>query len=94
MKEILNFIEVFRNESTEELFTECACYWFSRILVERFGGDIMYSPGEIHFATEIYGTLYDITGEIESEGYIPWESYNLSDRDEIYESCILLRGGE
>lgn len=98
MKEVIEFIKIFQSPSNEILFKECACYWFSNILSQRFNNStIMYNPDEFHFATMIEDTLYDIAGVIEdSSGYIVWDLYyrTSSDADMIYDTCILLKGGE
>lgn len=94
MSEVLEFIEVFSSPSNKILFKECACYWFSTILAQRFkNSTIMYDPHQVHFATEIDGRLYDIEGLIEDNtDYISWESYKLSadDYDLITRCCINL----
>jgi len=98
MKEILSFIQVFQSPSNERLFHDCACYWFAHILQSRFtDSHIVYDPHQVHFATEINGTIYDISGRVElDEDYVYWEDYasTSSDTDMIVEYCIELKGGE
>ena len=38
-EEILNFIKRFQNEGTIKAFTEGCCYWFAKILDDRFNFD-------------------------------------------------------
>lgn len=93
MSDILDFIKVFTSPSTTNLFTECACYWFAVILRDRFSGTIVYDPHRVHFATEINGSLYDITGHIKDTlDYINWEDYasTAEDADLIIQYCIKL----
>lgn len=89
---ILEFIKVFRSPETEELFTNCACFWFASILLLRFPkSEIMYNPETVHFATKIKGNLYDITGKLEdTEGYVAWHHYNGDDFEEVHKDCILI----
>lgn len=98
MSEVLDFIKVFNSPSNETLFTNCACYWFAHILVNRFpNSTIMYNPHQIHFAAKIRGSLYDISGRIEDdEDYLDWSEYmdTSDDADMIIENCIKLRGGD
>ena len=42
-EEILDFIAHFQRTDTIEVFTNGMCYWFAVILLERFGGDILYN---------------------------------------------------
>lgn len=98
MSEVLEFIKIFQSPSNNELFQECACYWFAKILQERFeGSSIVYNPSNIHFATKIKDRIYDISGQVEySSDYIDWEEYSTYSYDAnlIIENCILLKGGE
>lgn len=95
--EVLSFIEIFkRYPETVDLFTNCACYWFAKILHERFPSSyIVYNPVDIHFATCINGDVYDITGILETTEYCPWfdwEEYKgwSLDADEIERTCVLM----
>lgn len=99
MDKILEFIKVFQSESNLKLFKEVSCYWFSVILHERFtNSEIYYNPDEVHFATKIQGSLYDISGKMEDEGYYNFHEYikiaPQEDIDSIYMNCILIKGGE
>lgn len=70
---IKEFIDNFHG--AENVFLNGCCYWFAFILAERFGGDICYNQPDGHFATLIDGKVYDITGEINKEGFIPLSEY-------------------
>lgn len=96
-KEILYFIKKFQNEGTIKTFTEGCCFWFAKILNERFCFDsleecIMYHPIDNHFATWIDGRLYDITGEIPlTPEWQWWHEYMFEDElvtERIFRDCI------
>lgn len=84
---ILNFIKRFQNEGTIKTFTQGCCYWFAKILDERFNSfehesGIWYNEIDNHFATLIDLHLYDITGDLgyivnnqELENWCSWEDY-------------------
>lgn len=64
-EEVLRFIAKFRG--SEDVFLNGCCYWFARILWERFGdydAVIAYEPCEGHFVTIINGRAYDIRGDV------------------------------
>lgn len=101
MQEVLDFIRVFQSPSNKILFTETACYWFAKILNERFEySTIYFNPHTVHFATEINSKLYDISGLIEDEEdeYYDFDLYcqhsSAQDISLIIENCINLKGGE
>lgn len=82
-------------------FTFGCCYWFAIILKERFSGKIVYEPTIRHFACEIDGVVYDISGRCD-EAYGPkfmkwvdWDTYEINEdgtpsnvRQEIINHCI------
>lgn len=74
-KEILFFIKHFTNHGPDviDCFSNGNCYWFARILAQRFHGSVYYNPKENHFCARINDNLYDITGKIKSS-YFP--NYN------------------
>lgn len=78
---VLSFIRRFqehdRNGDVSDLFLNGCCYWFAKILCDRFeGGVIVYDPVRNHFAAQIAARFYDITGEIVSGySFIPWLMY-------------------
>jgi len=99
--EILNFIKRFQNEGTVKTFTEGCCYWFAKILDERFNEfdyepQICYNPKENHFATLINFRLYDITGDLGEMKDLPdwkyWDKYQYKEDEKVverlYRDCI------
>lgn len=82
---ILNFIEQFRELGAENCFSNGMCYYFTVILRTRFGGystKRLYDPVANHFATQIDGRIYDITGDITDEPdhkWIEWMAYQRID---------------
>lgn len=95
MGEVKEFISRFRRLSPRgevvDVFTGGCCYWFARILCERFDGVMMYDPVANHFAAGIAGKLYDITGELTDELHmVPWDEYDFDPtaRKRIEEYCI------
>jgi len=97
---ILNFIKRFQNEGTIKTFTQGCCYWFAKILDERFNSDIpdsgiWYNEINNHFATLIGLHLYDITGDLgyivnnqELENWCSWEDY-LAAGDELNANRVI-----
>jgi hypothetical protein len=92
---VMDFIEHFQNIGTIDIFTEGCCYWFAKILEERFKkekAEIMYNPIDNHFATLINHGLYDITGPITvTKEWEYWSEYEKLDELEttrIYKYCI------
>ena len=99
--DILNFIKHFQNEGTIKTFTQGCCYWFAKILDERFNFDlpedgIYYNEIDNHFATVINAVdLYDITGYLgdirELEGWEHWQEFMYKDSlltERIFRDCI------
>lgn len=95
MNEPMQFINHFHNisksQNIDEVFTCGCCYWFARILCERFqGAKLMYDQLENHFVAKINGRLYDITGDV-TEQYIvfAWEDFEDDlERERIEKYCI------
>lgn len=85
-KDVLYFIKKF--ESAQKLFMEGRCYWFAFILKERFDGKLMYHQIRNHWACLIDDTLYDVTGQIDSEGFYPWPDVVTND-DLLYNRLIV-----
>ena len=79
---VLAFIHHFQNDGTKNVFTSGCCYWFARILYERFKSEydlvkIMYDPVANHWVTQIVNRLYDITGDVTSQYHvIDWDDYS------------------
>lgn len=94
-EEILNFIKRFQNEGTIKAFTEGCCYYFAIILISRFclneSDNLMYHPIDNHFAVKINKKLYDITGEIDDNGFEYWSDFLVKDElltKRIFRDCI------
>lgn len=85
MREILYFIDRFRSARGTFLFG--CCYWFAEILETRFNGRKMYHPVLNHFACEIDGLLFDVTGVINPEGFEDW--YLFMGKDELETERII-----
>ena len=68
-EEILDFIKRrFRN--TDAKWTDRNCYWFSKILTERFPTlSIYYLPIEGHFVAGDGESFYDYKGELVASKY-------------------------
>lgn len=76
---ILDFIRQFRDLGAENTFSNGMCYYFTIILRRRFGSSncpIMYDQVANHFATEIEGRIYDITGDITDNPEYHWERWS------------------
>lgn len=67
---VLEFIKLFDKQDVIDVFSNGCCYWFARILKERFYKEydsdpiIMYDPLINHFGTEIDDKVYDVTGDV------------------------------
>ena len=95
-KEVLEFISRFtldgKYDQVIEAFTCGCCYWFAFILCTRFmPAKLMYDEVANHFAAEIDGVPYDITGDITGKYDMkPW--IDIDDellRSRIIWDCIL-----
>lgn len=66
MDDVELFIKKFKTydeaDVLETTFLNGFCYYFSIILQERFGGEILYDPEEGHFLLLYKNNLYDIRG--------------------------------
>lgn len=97
--EVFRFIDRFTNrgklEQVIEAFTCGCCYWFARILEERFkqviGTEIVYDAVMNHFATRIAGRVYDITGDVtDAYRWEPWSDFSdESQRKRIVRDCVM-----
>jgi hypothetical protein len=75
---ILDFCKQFRSLGAENCFSNGMCYWFARILEDRFaheGTTIVYSEIPNHFGCRICDKIYDITGEVTNK--YNWQDWNL-----------------
>lgn len=80
---ILNFIEQFRELGAENCFSNGMCYYFTVILRARFGeyaAKRLYDPVTNHFATQIDGRIYDITGDITDKPDHKWVEWMVYQR--------------
>lgn len=93
-QEVLQFISRFTGDGqwaqVIHTFTCGCCYWFARILEERFSTvyetEILYDAVMNHFAVRIAGRVYDIRGDV-TDGYNwePWSEFP----DEIQQKRII-----
>lgn len=101
-KEVREFIEGFkrfdRSGEVTRTFSNGYCYYFAFILSVRFcHSRIMYYPVGKHFACEIDGRIYDITGDITEKNlsFIPWDEYQVEEQDDAVQvmiKCIMKTG--
>lgn len=94
IQEVIHFINIFKGKhplEIEDAFYNGNCYWFARILQERFGGAICFNPYDVHFSVLIEDCLFDITGFANTKTvWYDWEDYQkMHDVSDIYSSCIL-----
>lgn len=99
-EQILDFIGNFQNKGTVKTFTEGCCYWFACILngwafmaADENTYKIMYNQIDGHFACDINGDLYDVTGQIDyTKNWEPWVLWCLREpvyRNVVIRDCIL-----
>ena len=71
---VLNFINDFTkgNRIIIDTFLNGYCYYFSVILLERFGGELYYLPIDNHFIVRIDKVFYDVTGIFDVGGKISY----------------------
>lgn len=97
-EQVLCFIDRFTlggcREQVTEAFTCGCCYWFARVLYERFrlygASEIVYDEIENHFGCKVDGRIYDICGDVTERydwGSWPiWEDPSLTSK--ILRDCI------
>ena len=96
---IEDFINQFRaaGPAIETCFLHGMCYHFALILHNRFqdeGAHKLYDPINHHFAVEINGRIYDITGDITENTiyeWVMWQSIYFHDvniTNQVMEQCI------
>lgn len=84
-REVLRFISRFtlngRRDQVIESFTCGCCYWFAKILYERFCEscvtEIVYDQTENHFGCRIDYRVYDIQGDVTNKYH--WGSWPISE---------------
>lgn len=96
MNRVCDFLTRFHtSENIDVVFTEGCCYWFAKILYDRFADTpdimLMYDEVQNHFGTRINGAVYDITGDVSNK--YDWKPWNVvSDtllRERIIRDCIM-----
>lgn len=83
-----------KRQQVVDAFTCGCCYWFARILYERFrlygASEIVYDQVENHFGCRIDGRVYYICGDV-TEQY-DWDSWPIqgdpSHTNRILRDCI------
>lgn len=94
---ILDFCKQYRDLGAEKCFSNGMCYWFTRILTERFpdwGPTTQYDPVENHFVVSFYdtGRTYDVTGDVTDKyNLTDWSLYRMGDAKHtkrIWRDCI------
>lgn len=81
--DIREFIDMFHQyRDVSHVFTRGCCYWFAKILHDRFPESKIIYIDPVHFVTEINGRLYDITGDV-TEKYVGDSYYHLASWDDI-----------
>ena len=103
---VLKFIARFtangQRKEVIDTFSCGCCYWFADILWNRFCFDaeectVLYDPIINHWACQIDGIVYDITGFITSDEYQwePWVEFQYKDElltKRLYRDCINFGG--
>lgn len=90
-EEVLNFIKAFTDFGTpvKECFTCGNCYWFAYILHSRFpGSSIVYDVVANHFACQICGKVFDITGDVTKQYHWDFWERLIHDYDPLVISRI------
>ncbi len=82
-----------RYKEIEELFLQGGCYYFAKLLANKFYGEVWYLPVDNHFVTLIDGTLYDIGGKVLKgiEVLYNWDYYQRiepEDAKRVTKNCI------
>ena len=105
---VMRFIARFTNNGKRQevidTFSCGCCYWFADIMWNRFTFDaeectVLYDPIINHWACQIDGIVYDITGVITSDEYRwePWFEFQYKDElltKRLYRDCINFGGPE
>ena len=116
-QKILNFIQKFKTRNgevnqyfIEEFFLKGSCYWFAKILSERFSGKILYDIVNNHFL--FYGGysldivnngIFDIRGDVTEEclssvldgSIVEWNLYNdTTHKKRIWRDCVVFEEEE
>lgn len=87
-----------RKQEVIDTFSNGCCYWFAKILTERFRNDtpycwLVYDDVANHWGAQIDGRVYDITGDVSylynwrKWDIVMWEDELLTER--LFRDCIL-----
>jgi hypothetical protein len=78
---VMDFIHQFTSfgPAVADCFSNGMCYHFTLIMCARFGhvARRVYDPIINHFAVEINGRIYDITGDITSKSEYKWKYWDI-----------------
>ena len=91
-QEVLDFIH--RRFPQDSNWTSGNCYYFAKILLERFySGDIYYDVIDGHFVYGNNGEYFDYNGKVSQEGrhLIKWKNFTFYDYSQylrILRDCI------
>ena len=101
-QKILNFIQKFKTRNgevsqyfIEEFFLKGNCYWFAKILSERFSGKILYDI--------VNNGIFDIRGDVTEEclssvldgSIVEWNLYNdTTHKERIWRDCVVFEEEE
>lgn len=97
MNGVSDFINQFKSISPSENVTETfsfgACYWFTKILCERFtdeNAELCYAPIDNHFVARINNKIYDIIGDVTGQyNIIRWTNFDDElEKERIENNCI------
>ena len=104
-QKVLKFIARFtangQKKEVIDTFSCGCCYWFAEILWDRFSLDddveectVLYDPIINHWACQVNGIVYDITGMIPIDSEYEWEPWcefmyqDISLTKRLYRDCI------
>lgn len=95
---ILHFCKQYRDLGAENCFCSGMCYWFARIIAERFAQqepEIVYDAIVNHFGCRLHtlNKVYDVTGDVTNQyNWEPFSEFVLKDllhSERIINQCIL-----
>lgn len=87
---IYRFTQYGKNSGVINSFTNGCCYWFARILSERFVSDeIVYDQVANHFGCRIGNEVYDITGDVTDK--YNWESWEVVAKEDNLRTSRIVR---
>lgn len=99
---VARFTDRFTGNGTRQevinTFSNGCCYWFAKILTERFRSDtpycwLMYDEVANHWGAHIEGHVFDITGDVTySYNWRKWDIVMYEDElltERLFRDCIL-----